>query len=137
FMGRKLWSGLIALGFALAVCNVYPTPPAQPIYTEQQSRTLMSQAVNHIHQSILAGKLVFVDYQTSVLLGYYLGRNQITHFDQLPQEFREFPYGGYRIVSARNWLFSVESFGVEFSRLKEVYGLPSRELVWIVSGGVG
>ena len=136
-MSRKLWPALSALGIGLAICNVYPTPPAQPIYTEQQSRALMTQTVNHIHQSIPAGKLVFVDYQTSVLLGYYLGRNQITSFAQPQREFREFPYGGYRIVSARNWLFNVESFGVEFKRLKEVYGLAPGELVWIVSGGWG
>jgi Dolichyl-phosphate-mannose-protein mannosyltransferase len=134
---RKPWPGLLAVGIAMAVCNLYPTPPAQPVYTEHQSRALMSQAVNHIHQSIPAGKLVFVDYQTSVLLGYYLGRNQITRFDQPETEFWEFPYGGYRIVSARHWLFDIESFGVELKRLRNVYDLPPGEMVWIVSAGWG
>jgi hypothetical protein len=136
-MGRKLWPALSALGVALMIGNAYPTPPAQPLYAEQQSRALMTRTVNHIQQSIPAGKLVFVDYQTSVLLGYYLGRNQITSFSEHEREFREFPYGGYRIVSSRNWLFNVESFGIEFRRLKEVYGLAPGELVWIVSGGWG
>ena len=97
----------------------------------------MSQAVNHIHQSIPAGKLVFVDYQTSVLLGYYLGKDQITRFDQPEKEFSEFTYGGYRIVSARQWLFNVESFGVELRRLKSAYGLPPGDMVWVVSAGWG
>jgi hypothetical protein len=134
---RKPWPGLFAVGFAMVVCNLYPTPPAQPVYSEHQSRALMSQALNHIHQSIPPGKLVFVDYQTSVLLGYYLGKNQITRFDQPQKEFREFPYGGYRIVSTRHWLFTVESFGVELKRLRSVYDLPPGEMVWIISAGWG
>ena len=134
---RKPWPGLFAVGFAMVVCNLYPTPPAQPVYAEHQSRALMSQTVNHIHQSIPPGKLVFVDYQTSVLLGYYLGKNQITRFDQPQKEFREFPYGGYRVVSTRHWLFNVENFGVELKRLRNVYDLPPGEMVWIISAGWG
>jgi hypothetical protein len=134
---NKPWPGLLAVGVAMAVCNLYPTPPAQPVYTEQQRRALMSQAVNHIHRSIPAGKIVFVDYQTSVLLGYYLGKNQLTRFDQPPGEFWEFPYGGYRIIAARHWLFNVESFGVELKRLSDVYNLPPGEMVWIISAGWG
>ncbi len=135
--GKRIWPVLSVAVVVIPVWNLIATSPAQHISTANQSRILMNKAVDYIRQSIPPGGLLFVDYQSSVMLGYYLGRNQIMRLDEPKKTFLEFPYGGYRVVSSKVWLFDVESFAAEFKRMRRAYHVKPGELVWVVETGWG
>lgn len=137
--GKKTWPVLLAAGVLMPVWNLNSTLPAQHILAQNQRRMLMGRALTYIRQSIPPGTLLFVDHQTSLMLGYYLSRDQTVRFDepQLQKDFFEYPYGGYRIVSSKLWLFNAKNFGPELSRMRRAYGLAPGELVWVVQAGWG
>lgn len=137
--GKRTWPVLLAAGVLLPIWNLNATLPTQHILAQNQRRVLMNRALAYIRQSIPPGTLLFVDHQTSLMLGYYLSRDQIVRYDepQPQRDFFEYPYGGYRIVSSKLWLFNVKSFGPELSRMRRAYGLAPGELVWVVQAGWG
>ena len=140
--GRRVWPVLLAAGIVVPIWTLkLSTAPGQHIQTQNQRRVLMARAVNYIRQTIPQGALLFVDYHTSVMLGYYLGKDQIVRFDepQPQKDFLEFPYGGYRVVSTKNvFIFEdVERFGAELKQMKEAYGVKPGELIWVVQSGWG
>jgi hypothetical protein len=107
------------------------------IVPAKHSRSSMWQAVECLHRSVPSGGLLFVDYMTSVELGYYLAKDEIHRFDEPQGDFLEYRYGGYRVVSPRLWMFSAAIFAVEFDRLRRVYRLSPREPVPVVRAGDG
>jgi len=137
--GKRIWPVLLAAVVVVPVWNLTATPPPQSIDPANQSRAWMSKAVRHIRQSISPGGLLFVDRQTSRLLGYYLGKDQVIPFNQPQprQDFFESPYGGYRVVSSKVGNFDAESFRDELGRMREAYGVKPGEAVWIVDAGWG
>jgi hypothetical protein len=118
-----------------------------------QNRELMIGAIKYVRDAIPGGSLLFVDCQTALLLGYYLGRNQIdsqtialqhryvdqnqiSARSQAPRDgFIELSYGGYRVVSTPRWNFSTDNFWAELRAMKQRYGLGPAVPVWVVDGG--
>jgi hypothetical protein len=135
--GNRVGSVLLAGILVAPIWNLTATPPAQHISAANQRKDLMSAAVGYIRESVPPGSTFFVDYQTSLELGYNLGRNQIAQHTDPPEGFFEYDYGGYRIVSSPIWSFSSRDFFTELSRMKLAYGLDSEYPVWIADGGWG
>ncbi len=136
--GKKLWPGLLAAMVALLGSHL-EARPLELIYPENQTKVLMSGVLKDIHQSISPGELIFVEYQTGVMLRYYLCRDQVLPFEetQAQERIQEFPCGGYRVASADLWMFTGGNFGVVFDQMTRKYGLRPGERVWIVHAGWG
>jgi hypothetical protein len=134
--------------------------PKPEMRIADQRQATMAAAVAHIRRTIPAGSTIFCDFQTSQLLGYYLGRESFADFppavSELGQgnEFVSQVYSGYGIVSSvKYWSFTPEDFGDELRRFRErtqgfedsrirgskdsVPGFESLEPVWMVSAGWG
>jgi hypothetical protein len=140
-IGKKTWSVVVGIIMVVVLVAGYLhlTPPGQPIGMENQQRKLMSQAVDYIRQSVAPGWFIFGDYQTTLMLSYYLGTGQMISVDepQSPREFREYSFGGYRVVLAERWHFDGENFCPEFSRMSRAYGFKVGEMVWVAAMGWG
>ena len=136
--GKKLWPGLLAAMVALLGSHL-EARPLEFIYPENQTKVLMSRVLKDIRQSISPGELIFVEYQTGVMLRYYLCRDQVLPFEETQEQERiqEFPCGGYRVVSADLWMFTGGNFKAVFDLMTRKYGLGPGERVWIVHAGWG
>jgi len=132
--GRRLH--LVVLGALLAVplwqCG---TALDEKWSYPDQGRQLMVAAVRYVRDSIPGGSLMLVDYETSELLGYYLGRNQpTTRFSTLDDGFLELPYGGYRVVSSARWSLSPDVFRSELRAFRHQFVLDDTTWVWVADG---
>jgi len=67
--------GIAAAILIVAVCNALGKPHRPYILRGDQSRMQMTRATEFIHSQIPQSDLIFVDYQTRLLLGYYICRN--------------------------------------------------------------
>lgn len=109
-------------------------------------RSVMDAAIAHVRQTIPGGATIFCDFQTSQLLGYYLGRSDFADFPRAVSElgsgddYVTQSFSRYRVVSpVRYWSFVPEDFGAELRRFKErIRGVEdSSGLVRMVSAGWG
>jgi 4-amino-4-deoxy-L-arabinose transferase-like glycosyltransferase len=135
--GPRAWPGLLAAGAAVIVQLVHGRVPA--LLTREHSDQLghMRGAMSYLRSSVPHGALLFTDYQTSLELGYYLGKDQVTKFDDPQRDLMEHSYGDYRVVSPQRWMFGAQDFGREFDGLVRAYGLKPGEQVWVVRIGWG
>ena len=58
------------VGLLLALCNFFPAPPPL-IKAKNHSEHLISAAIDYLHQNALPGSVIFADYESGLLLGYY------------------------------------------------------------------
>jgi 4-amino-4-deoxy-L-arabinose transferase-like glycosyltransferase len=135
----RLWPVLLAAAIVVPIWQIKSRPPQQNLDLPEQRRELMTAAVNYLRQSAPPGGFIFTSYQASILLGYYLGRNQVTtRFMPGPGELVEFPYGGYRVVASYLWSFpSPECFDGELERFVAAYDLRPGDRVWALDAGWG
>jgi hypothetical protein len=137
--GRRLDAILLAAVIVVPIWHRTVAIPASEYRPSDQKRELMVGAVDYIRDSIPVGSLLFVDWQTAVLLGYYLGRDQIaTQFltGSTPRDsFLELHCGGYRVVSHPLWAFTPNDFWSGLRAMKQHYGLEASTRVWVVNGG--
>ncbi len=124
----------------LAVCIVVPLWQYEAATVERRSfpdqgREFMVNAITFIRDTIPKGSPLFVDYETSELLGYYLGRRQMTTQFPLPEDkLLDLPYGGYRVVSTARWSLTPGTFRSELRAMKQHCGLGPEAPVWVVDG---
>lgn len=141
WLARGRWSGGIALGLlVLALCLVFGKPRPPRMDRTDQSRRQMAAAMEFVQRNIPASSLIFVDYQTNLILGHYLCRQQPIVVDDSIPGFESFACGGYRIVSANYktaWMFSDSNFVSEWNWMARTYRLPPGEKVWNFQCGWG
>ena len=141
FLLEKLTRGkilpilLTAIVF-IPVWQKYEIAPAQNIKIENQYKQRMNTMLEFIQNTIPKDHLIFVDYQTDIMLGYYLGRNQFVH-DVRHNDFLESSYSGRRIISSNEWSFDIVKFSLELNRLKRLYNITDKQPIWAVQAGWG
>jgi hypothetical protein len=98
----------------------------------------MDATMDCVRQVTAPTGIVFSDIQTQAMNKRYLYDGKRSgHAVYLPG-FSGFTYdGGYRLVTLTTWSFNPHSFGDDFFRMAEVYGLSPGERVCVVSGGWG
>ncbi|MGA8762512.1 MAG: glycosyltransferase family 39 protein, partial [Candidatus Sulfotelmatobacter sp.] len=135
------WNRGMALTlFVLVLCLIFGKPRPPRMDRRDQSRTQMTAAMEFVRQNIPPSSVIFVDYQTDLILGNYLCRQQPIALDASVSGFESFSCGGYRIISAdykTAEIFSSENFVREWDRLVTAYALKPGEAVWIFQCGWG
>jgi hypothetical protein len=104
---------------------------------EDQSRVQMIRAMGFVRSQIPQSDLIFVDYQTRLLLGYYLCPQQPVSFSASVGSLEEFQCNGYRVVAAgpEQYIFSAESFLPRWDELLRSFPLRSGQAVWVIQAG--
>ncbi len=144
FLLAKLVKQRITRGIALAilivaVCAAFGKPHRPYMLREDQSRTQMVRAMGFIHAQIPQSDLIFVDYQTRLLLGYYLCPLQPVPFSAPVGSLEEFRCNGYQVVAAGPdlYIFTAENFVSRWDQLLRSVLVEIWSIGLDHSGGVG
>jgi 4-amino-4-deoxy-L-arabinose transferase-like glycosyltransferase len=112
-------------------------PDPQQMGRKEQMKGLMTNAIVDLKTSVQPAEPVFTDYQASVLLAYYLGRD---HPPPAPREcggVTEVQYGAYHFVVVSGWSATATQLmsGIDGWR-KACNSVPGDSL-WIFDAGWG
>jgi uncharacterized membrane protein len=142
FLLAKLAKQRITPGIALAllivaVCTAFGKPHRPYMLREDQSRTQMVRSMGFIHAQIPQSDLIFVDYQTRLLLGYYLCPEQPVSFSAPVGSLEEFRCNGYQVFAAGPdlYIFTAENFIPRWDQFQRSVPLKSGQSVWIIQAG--
>jgi hypothetical protein len=142
FLAAKLVEQQIVRGITIAllivaVCSVFGRPHRPYILREDQSRTQMVRAFGFIHAQVPQSDLILVDYQTRLLLGYYLCPEQPVPFSAPIGSLEQFPCNGYHVVAAAPdlYIFTAENFLPLWNKLLRDVPLKSGQSVWVIQAG--
>jgi len=135
--GRR-WAGPLAVAIALAICNFTVVPAGSYIKPPNQKKELMKQAVGYLRGSAAPGSVVLTDYESGLLLGYYVCGTDITHSGELTEFFYVSRCGEYQSASLlpRLWVFRADTFPKQMQALvkNEPAQLRGRE-TWLFQAG--
>jgi uncharacterized membrane protein len=134
---QRLVASLLIAGLLMAVANSSGWAIEPGLMKANQRRALMIAAMDHVQRSIPRDNPIFVDYQSSLLLAYYLcGPDQIVSMDTTRSDFYQFNCNGFSIVSVPFWKLRPEALESPFERMARTYGLKAGDRVWIVQAGI-
>ncbi|HTW58112.1 MAG TPA: glycosyltransferase family 39 protein [Terriglobales bacterium] len=130
----KDWTKALIIVLCLAVCNLFPAPPP-PIRARDQSAALMKNAVTYLRESARPGSVFFTDYESGLLLGYYLCGHGVVQIFPSPQPLAGADCGAYRVLatSFHDWKFTAATFPAEFTSASKMLS-PGAE-VWLFYAG--
>jgi dolichyl-phosphate-mannose-protein mannosyltransferase len=130
------WIKPLVLIVALGLCNVFPAPPPQ-IRARNHSKALMLRAVETLRRSAPVGSVLFADYQSGLLLGYYVcGHGVVQEFPPL-QAFEKTDCGAYMVITARpqEWKFYAEDLPAQLAGAAAKYKLAPGTKIWLFDAG--
>lgn len=135
---QRLWAGLLIATILMSLANASAAPAETGFRPEDQRRALMTSAIDYVHRVIPKTDVIFVDYQTSLPLGYYLcGPEQIVSLDISRPDFYHFDCAGYSVVSVHFWKLRSEGLALPFRKMVRTYGLKPGDRVWAFQTGWG
>lgn len=131
------WARPVAIAIALAICNFTVVPAGSYIRPANQKTKFMRDAVAYLHGSAAAGSIVLTDYESGLLLSYYVCGTDITHSGELTEYFYISRCGEYRSASLlpRLWVFRADAFATQLQTvMKSEPAWRGRE-VWLFQAG--
>ena len=134
---QRTGRGIALALLIVAVCNAVPQPHRPYILRPDQGRIQMTRSMEFIRSQIPPSEPIVVDYQTRLLLGYYLCPEQPVPFSAPAGSFEEFQCGGHRVVAAGPdlYIFTAQNFLPRWNDLLRSFPLKSSQSVWIIQAG--
>jgi hypothetical protein len=132
----KAWVKSLVVVALLALCNFFPAPPPL-IKAKNHSDILMKNATSYLRQTAPQGSVVFADYESGLLFGYYgCGHGVVQLFPPL-QRFAKMDCHSFSVVTARpeEWRFKADNLADELSSAAATYGLAPGTKVWLFDAG--
>ncbi len=91
----------------------------------------MAQALEYVHKSVSAGGVIVVDYNSSLVLRYYLCPDSAirTFEDQISQ----FGCGPFEMARTRgyDWAFTSENFEPILAEMEKRFGWQRGQTIWL------
>jgi hypothetical protein len=134
---RRNWIRPLVIFVCLALCNFFPAPPPL-IRAKNQRRILMEEAVNSLRGSAPPGSILFADYQSGLLLGYYACGHGIVQIFPPLKSFARSHCGPYTAITARpqEWKFRAEDLPEQLANVAEAYQLVPGTKLWLFDAGM-
>ena len=129
--------GFVVAILVVAVCNTFGKPHRPYILRQDQSRMQMTRATEFIRSQIPPSELIFVDYQTRLLLGYYVCPEQPVPFAASIGSIEQVRCGNHRVAAAGPdlYIFTAENFLPRWNELMRSISLRPGENVWVIQAG--
>jgi hypothetical protein len=129
------WTRPLAIATALAICNFTVAPAGSYIKPKNQNKELMGRAVAYLRGEAAPGSIILTDYESGLLLSYYVCGTDITHTGELSGYFYISRCGEYQSASLvpRLWVFRAATFPMQLQGLAKV-PLWGHE-VWLFQAG--
>jgi hypothetical protein len=134
----RKWVTPLAIVIALAICNSTVTPAGSYIKPKNQRKELMDQTVGYLHASVPAGSIILTDYESGLLLSYYVCHLDITHSGAPQGFFYRSQCGDYESASLlpRLWVFRADTFPQQMQELaKTEPALMRAHQIWLFQAG--
>jgi hypothetical protein len=130
---EALWAGIVATVALLLVCTMRVEPLSYISATDQASER-MAQAVKYIHASVPAGGVIVVDYNSSLVMRYYLCSGKGNMIRNFENQMSQFACGKYEMARTRGyeWMFTSENFGPILARMEKQFGWRHGQPIWLV-----
>jgi 4-amino-4-deoxy-L-arabinose transferase-like glycosyltransferase len=136
--GQKVWVAILIAVLLVTASNTSGKLSEPFITGENQSRTLMTAAVKHMQQSIPPGDLILTDYQSAIMISYYLcGPKVVIPVNTFREQNSKIDCNGHSIVSFEEWQVPPEQFSSQFEQMARANGLKSGDRVWVFDAGWG
>jgi Dolichyl-phosphate-mannose-protein mannosyltransferase len=132
----RIWIRPLVIFICLALCNLFPAPPPQ-IKAKNHGRILMKEAAESLRQSAPTDSVLFADYQSGLLLGYYIcGHGVVQTFPPL-QSFTRSECGPYTVITARpqEWKFYASDLPDQLASAAQNYDLAPGTKLWLFDAG--
>ena len=136
WLPARPWTRSLAILLALVVCNFFPAPPPL-IRARNQSGTRMRGAVQALRDSVPPGSFIVADYESGLLLGYYVcGHGVVQVFPPL-QPFSKTECGPYTVVTTnpQRWKFYAGDLPGQLASIAGTYSLVRGSKVWLFYAG--
>ncbi len=133
---RPIWIRTLVLLLCLSFCNLFPAPPPM-IRARNHQRALMDRAVAFLRQSAPPGSMLFADYQSGLLLGYYLcGHRVVEEFGPLDPYFRA-ECRPYTVITTQpqEWKFYSTDLPRELAGAASTFALAPGTKLWLFDAG--
>jgi len=136
-LGQRLLPILILSVVIFPYWYEHRLPDSLEIDPKQQRKALMSDALRDLRSSVQSNERVFSDYQSSLLLAYYIGRDQSPPNRQECGGVTELQYGSYHIVIVPEWSATASQLARRIEGWRRGCVSGGREPVWIFDAGWG
>jgi hypothetical protein len=135
--GNKWPRGLAVAAFIVAACIAFGKTRSPRIDRADQSRRHMTNAMEFVRQDINPSDIIFVDYQSDLILGHYLCQQRPISFESALDGFEQFSCKGHHVISRgyEAWRFSANNFPEEWQRFRQAYRLNAGSTIWIFQSG--
>jgi len=131
---QKLSAAFVIAGLLAGAANT--SGQESYIAKENQSRTLMKAALDHIHETIPPGGLIMTDYQSALLLVYYLcGPDLILPTGTFNLPASRVKCNGYTIASYQTWQMQAPLFLSDFAKIAKAQRLTPGVNIWVFQSG--
>jgi hypothetical protein len=137
--GEKYSSAIPIAAVILLACIAFGKPRPPRMDRADQSTAHIAAALDFIEHNVHPSDFIFTDYQTDLILGHYLCRQQPIFFDPAPANFEQFSCSGHRITSTQeqDWMFWANNFPQLWQRFEQSYNPTRGTTVWIIQAGWG
>jgi hypothetical protein len=123
----------------VAACNVFGAPHRPYMLRRDQSSKQMNRVMSVIRRDVSPGSLLFMDYQTSLLVNHYLCPQRAMSFDSSITNLQAFDCGEYRVISAdpHTWRFDSQTFLSKWDEMERTFDLELKpgDKVWVIQEG--
>jgi hypothetical protein len=133
---QRLLPILLLAALLIPFWYLHRLPDPQQMGNKEQAKRLMSNATAYLKTLVQPSEPVFTDYQASILLAYYLGRDHPPPASRECGGITEVQYGAYDVVVLSAWSATATQLttGIDGWR-KGCTSLPN--LVWVFDAGWG
>jgi uncharacterized membrane protein len=117
----SLWMKPAVIAFALAICNFTVVPAGAYLPSKNQKKALMQAAVDWIHASVPPHSIIVADYESGLLLGYYVCHENVVQTTPPFELFAQSACGEYQslTLSPRLGVFSEATFPDQMRELQQ------------------
>ena len=132
--------GISIAALIIVACIAFGKPRQPRMERGDQSTAHMAAAIEFVNQNMDPSDLIFVDYQSDLILGHYLCRQRPIALEPAHDSFEQFSCAGHRVVSTdykTEWMFWAKNFPQDWQLFVQAYGLKPGDTIWIFQTGWG
>jgi hypothetical protein len=134
---NRIALGMIAAILVALLCNLFPSHRQPNTSRKDQSSANMESALSFTREQIKPSEPIFADYQTSLMLDYYLCERQPVTMNRSVPGFLNYECGGHKVI-ATDWntdIFNARSFHGQWQLMVQKFNLPIGSKVWVTQLG--
>jgi 4-amino-4-deoxy-L-arabinose transferase-like glycosyltransferase len=134
---NRIALGMIAAILVALLCNLFPSHRQPNTSRKDQSSANMKAALSFTRAQIKPREPIFADYQTSLMLDYYLCERKPVTMNRSIAGFLYYECGGQKVI-ATDWntdIFTARTFNQQWHLMVERFHLPTGSKVWVTQMG--